>query len=113
MKKTHENTGSQAMWRRALALLVALSLVLIPVKFPGAAKAVGQTVTETAPGSYFSDDFSDDSLLQGVTYKWNYAGMGNHSIAGGKLQLGVSGDTLCGCGGWSCPEFFEAFEAAL
>lgn len=30
-----------------------------------------------------------------------------------KLQLGVSGDTLCGCGGWSCPEFFEKFEAAL
>ena len=30
-----------------------------------------------------------------------------------KLQLGVSGDTLCGCGGWSCPEFFEAFEEAL
>ena len=29
-----------------------------------------------------------------------------------KLQLGVSGDTLCGCGGWSCPEFFEAFEAS-
>ena len=28
-------------------------------------------------------------------------------------QLGVSGDTLCGCGGWSCPEFFEAFEEAL
>lgn len=32
---------------------------------------------------------------------------------GVQLQLGVSGDTLCGCGGWSCPEFFEAFEAAL
>ena len=30
-----------------------------------------------------------------------------------RLQLGVSGDTLTGCGGWSCPEFFEAFEAAL
>lgn len=29
-----------------------------------------------------------------------------------RLQLGVSGDTLCGCGGWSCPEFFEAFETA-
>ena len=28
-----------------------------------------------------------------------------------KLQRGVSGDTVCGCGGWSCPEFFEAFEA--
>ena len=33
--------------------------------------------------------------------------------SGIKLQLGVSGDTLCGCGGWSCPEFFEAFEGAL
>jgi len=36
------------------------------------------------------------------------------TLEGGiKLQLGVSGDTVCGCGGWSCPEFFEAFEAAL
>jgi len=33
--------------------------------------------------------------------------------SGLKLQLGVSGDTVCGCGGWSCPEFFEAFRAAL
>jgi len=33
--------------------------------------------------------------------------------SGLKLQLGVSGDTLCGCGGWSCPEFFEAFEELL
>ena len=33
--------------------------------------------------------------------------------SGLKLQLGVSGDTVVGCGGWSCPEFFEAFEAAL
>lgn len=33
--------------------------------------------------------------------------------SGLRLELGVSGDTLCGCGGWSCPEFFEAFEAAL
>ena len=30
-----------------------------------------------------------------------------------KLQLGVSGDTVSGCGNWSCPEFFEAFKAAL
>ena len=33
--------------------------------------------------------------------------------SGLKLQLGVSGDTVTGCGGWSCPEFFDAFEAAL
>jgi len=33
--------------------------------------------------------------------------------SGLKLQLGVSGDTLIGCGAWSCPEFFEAFEKAM
>ena len=33
--------------------------------------------------------------------------------SGLRLQLGVSGDTVTGCGGWSCPEFFDAFEAAL
>lgn len=33
--------------------------------------------------------------------------------SGLRLQMGVSGDTLYGCGGWSCPEFFDAFEAAL
>ena len=33
--------------------------------------------------------------------------------SGLRLQMGVSGDTLSGCGGWSCPEFFEAFDAAL
>ena len=26
------------------------------------------------------------------------------------LQLAVKGDSLAGCGVWSCPEFFEAFE---
>ena len=30
-----------------------------------------------------------------------------------KLQLGVSGDTVSACGGWSCPEFFDAFESGL
>ncbi|MBQ2947821.1 MAG: hypothetical protein IJD94_02450 [Clostridia bacterium] len=33
--------------------------------------------------------------------------------SGLRLQLGVSGDMVSGCGGWSCPEFFEAFESAL
>ena len=27
------------------------------------------------------------------------------------LQLAVKGDNLAGCGVWSCPEFFEAFES--
>lgn len=29
------------------------------------------------------------------------------------LQMNVSGEVLYGCGGWSCPEFFEAFQEAL
>lgn len=33
--------------------------------------------------------------------------------SGLRLELGVSGDTLSACGNWSCPEFFEAFHAAL
>lgn len=30
-----------------------------------------------------------------------------------RLQLSASGSSLVGCGEWSCPEFFEAFEASL
>ena len=29
------------------------------------------------------------------------------------FTLGVSGDVVSGCGGWSCPEFFSAFSKAL
>lgn len=29
------------------------------------------------------------------------------------FTLGVSGDVVSACGGWSCPEFFSAFEKAL
>ena len=29
------------------------------------------------------------------------------------LQLAVKNDKLSACGTWSCPEFLEAFEAAL
>ena len=31
----------------------------------------------------------------------------------GSVVAVLTAFTLCGCGGWSCPEFFEAFEAAL
>ncbi len=59
-----------------------------------------------------------DVLLDQATLKSADASARKQSLTvtlnnGLKLQLGVSGDTLCGCGGWSCPEFFEAFEAAL
>lgn len=29
------------------------------------------------------------------------------------LQLGISEDILTACGSWSCPEFFDAFKAAM
>ena len=29
------------------------------------------------------------------------------------MQLSVNGEKLIGCGTWACPDFFEAFEAAL
>lgn len=59
-----------------------------------------------------------DVLLDNAALKSSDATANKQSLTvtlsnGLKLQLGVSGDTLCGCGGWSCPEFFEAFEAAL
>lgn len=59
-----------------------------------------------------------DILLDNATLKSADATARKQSLtvtltSGVKLQLGVSGDTLCGCGGWSCPEFFEAFEDAL
>ncbi len=59
-----------------------------------------------------------DVLLDNATLKSADASARSQTLtvtleSGIQLQLGVSGDTLCGCGGWSCPEFFEAFEAAL
>ena len=57
-------------------------------------------------------------LLDNAALKSADASMGKQKLtvtlsSGLKLQLGVSGDTVTGCGGWSCPEFFDAFEAAL
>lgn len=57
-------------------------------------------------------------LLDQAVLKSTDAASGRQTLtvtldSGLRLQMGVSGDTLCGCGGWSCPEFFEAFEAAL
>lgn len=57
-------------------------------------------------------------LLDGAVLKSADATARNQTLTvtldnGLKLQMGVSGDTVCACGGWSCPEFFEAFEAAL
>ena len=59
-----------------------------------------------------------DVLLSCATLKSADAGSARQYLTvtldnGLRLQLGVSGDTLSGCGSWSCPEFFEAFEQAM
>lgn len=59
-----------------------------------------------------------DALLDNAVLVQADAAMGSQKLvitlqSGVQLELGVSGDMLTGCGGWSCPEFFDAFEAAM
>ena len=46
-----------------------------------------------------------------VVYKTDEATV--HAVNGISFTLGVSGDVVSACGGWSCPEFFTAFSDAL
>lgn len=52
--------------------------------------------------SLYSEDASGKKQSLTVTLK-----------NGISFTLGVSGDVVSACGGWSCPEFFSAFEKAL
>ena len=66
-------------WHRFIAVLLAISLVLIPVHFPKRVSAEG--TDQKIPANYFTDDFSDNRYSNGVTYKWNQnIGSGNTAI---------------------------------
>ena len=67
MKNARENTSKRALWRRALAFLIALSLVLIPVHFPGLAK--GAEGDASLP-NYMTDKFGNASYATDVVYQW-------------------------------------------
>ena len=72
------------------------------------------TVSDQATASYLADILLNNSSFV------NAAGSqsGNRSLLiqlnnGLFVQMFVKNDTLSACGSWSCPEFFEAFNAAV
>lgn len=59
-----------------------------------------------------------NTLLSNARYKNDGASSGKQSLLiqldnGLTVQMVVKNGTLSACGGWTCPEFFEAFEAAV
>ena len=59
--------ASQHVWTRVIALVLAFSMLLIPVQFPSRAAALEERQNDT----FFEDDFSTDGFITGVTTKWN------------------------------------------
>ena len=70
MKRSYENQQTKHGLRRVIAILLALSLILIPVHFPSAANAAGETIT-----GEFTDPWG-----QGYTWNLNnYASKTNYA----------------------------------
>ena len=69
MKQNNKQKTGNAGWRRVIALLLAAAMLVIPVHFPGHAHAVEEE-TVYHP-TYFTDDFSNEKYLNGVSYQWN------------------------------------------
>lgn len=68
MNKQESKVTLGSMLRRALALVLVLSLVVIPVQFPGVSNAVEENAELT--DVYFSEDFSADEE-EGTKFQWN------------------------------------------
>ncbi len=62
MKRESKRFLRASGWHRLVAAVLALSMVIIPVRFPGTATAAEVTITDT----FYKDDFNTD----GITYKW-------------------------------------------
>ncbi|MDD6248459.1 hypothetical protein, partial [Desulfovibrio piger] len=69
-----------------------------------------------------TDSETCETLFSTLTENASYESSGTVSAkqslliqldSGLTLQLTVKNDKLSACGTWSCPEFLEAFEAAL
>ena len=71
------------------------------------------TVTDPAKAQELMKILTDHAQLEragtGETAQSLLIGLQN----GLTLQMSVRDETLMACGSWSCPEFFEAFEAAV
>ena len=77
MNKQESKVTLGSMLRRALALVLVLSLVVIPVQFPGVSNAVEENAVLTE--TYFSEDFSADEE-EDVKFRWNENFVSTHEV---------------------------------
>ena len=82
MQKFHTSTLASGI-RRAIAIVLAVSMLLIPVNMPGAAAESYENLNGT---SGYTQSVKDD-----VTYQWAGDGNGAFSVSGGKLTLASAG----------------------
>ncbi len=121
------------MGRAAVAAPVDGSLRLFQwVSFSGAALVGNEGLRDTLPkgaialqlsGEGTVDDPATvgrlmDLLFGSAVYQGSQSRESDRALLvqynnGVVLQLAVSGDILSACGTWACPEFFEAFRAAI
>ncbi len=121
------------MGKAAVAAPVDGSLRLFQrVSFSGAALVGNEGLRDTLPKGAIALQLSGEGtvddpdtvgrlmelLLGSAVYQGSQSRAGDKALLvqynnGAVLQLAVSGDTLSACGTWACPEFFEAFRAAL
>lgn len=85
MKESHEKQMTKTGWQRILALVLALSMLIIPNQFPSKASAAEGEYT--GPANFFVDDFTDDRYLDGVTYKWATMGEKIGTITDGVFRF--------------------------
>ena len=98
-----KNVPKNALWQRIVSALLAVSLLLIPVRFPEAANATQEgSATVSGPANYLSDDFSDGRYADGLTVKYNTTN-GNWNIADGKLT-----ETASAACNWLYLESYDA-----
>lgn len=88
LKKSHDHKGNSCSWRRIIAFVLALSMVVIPVSFPGAASA--EENDANAVSNYFADDFSNSAYADGLKYQWNSDAYSTE-VKDGKYYLSTHG----------------------
>ncbi len=121
------------MGKAAVAAPVDGSLRLFQrVSFSGAALVGNEGLRDTLPGGAETLQLSGegtvsdpeavaqlmDLLFSRAAYQGSQSRESDKALlvqygSGVVLQLAVSGDSLSACGTWACPEFFEAFRAAI
>ena len=85
MKRESKSYLSVSGWHRLIAAVLALSMVVIPVHFPGNANAA----EENLPDTFYKEDFN----TEGITYRWETRTnteadkVASATVADGKMSL--------------------------